>query len=95
MASQTEARSRGEHDVFETADRGFLLLPVAIANAALITVDTDLGAQTGVIDTTTSLTWLKVSATAGLTLRQVLHRWRRAVAWGVIAMRLPMNSLAD
>lgn len=53
------------------AAAAFLLLPVALANAALMTVDTDLGAQTGVTDTTTNLTWLKVSATAGLTPDQV------------------------
>lgn len=51
-----------------------LWLPVAAANAALVTIDTTLGAQTGVVDTGTSLTWLKVSATAGLTPDQVFEQ---------------------
>jgi hypothetical protein len=48
-----------------------LLFPFAMVNAALVTIDTSLGAQTGVLDTTTNLEWLKVSATAGLTPDQV------------------------
>lgn len=50
---------------------GLLALPLAMADAALVTVDTALGSQTGVVDTSTSLAWLKVSATAGLTPDQV------------------------
>lgn len=48
-----------------------LLWPFAAADAALITVDTNLGSATGVIDTSTNLQWLKVSATAGFTPDQV------------------------
>jgi len=48
-----------------------LLLPFAAGHAALITVDTALGPATGVIDTTTNLEWLKLSATAGETPDQI------------------------
>jgi hypothetical protein len=51
-----------------------LSLPLAVANAALITVDTSLGPATGVIDTSTNLEWLKVSTTAGLTPDQVFSQ---------------------
>lgn len=44
-----------------------LLLNAAAAQAALIDVDTGFGAATGIVDTSTGLEWLKVSATAGLT----------------------------
>lgn len=48
-----------------------LSMPFAVAQAALINADTNLGPGTAVIDTSTNLEWLKVSATSGLTPDQV------------------------
>jgi len=48
------------------------LLSSASAHAALITVDTSVGASTGVLDTQSNLQWLNVSATRNLSFNQVL-----------------------
>jgi hypothetical protein len=47
-----------------------LLLPFGLANAALLTVDTPLGASTGVLDTSSGLEWIKPSATTGTSVNQ-------------------------
>jgi hypothetical protein len=47
------------------------LVPLAPARAALIDVDSPLGQATAVLDTSTGLEWLKVSATAGATPDQI------------------------
>jgi hypothetical protein len=48
-----------------------LLMPFAAAHAALMTVDSPLGPETAVLDTSTELEWLKVSITANTTPSQV------------------------
>lgn len=49
-----------------------LFLPFAAAHAALISVDTTFGRDTGVIDTTSGLEWLKLPVASGLSVSQVL-----------------------
>ncbi|MBK4739108.1 PEP-CTERM sorting domain-containing protein [Noviherbaspirillum pedocola] len=49
-----------------------LFLPVAVAHAALMSVDTPFGRATGVIDTTSGLEWLKLPVASGLSVSQVL-----------------------
>jgi hypothetical protein len=49
-----------------------LVLPLAAANAALMSVDTRFGRATGVIDTTSGLEWLKLPVASGLSVSQVL-----------------------
>lgn len=48
-----------------------LLISLASAHAALLTVDTSAGASTGVLDTHSNLQWLNVSATRNLSFNQV------------------------
>lgn len=48
------------------------LLPLAPARAALIDVGSPLGQATAVLDTSTGLEWLKLSAPAGATPDQIL-----------------------
>lgn len=47
-------------------------VPLATAQAALIDTDSPLGPNTAVLDTSTNLEWLKLSATAGQTPDQIL-----------------------
>jgi hypothetical protein len=46
-------------------------VPLATAQAALIDMDSPLGPNTAVLDTSTNLEWLKLSATAGQTPDQI------------------------
>lgn len=46
-------------------------VPLGTAQAALIDMDSPLGANTAVLDTSTNLEWLKLSATAGQTPDQI------------------------
>jgi len=46
-------------------------VPLATAQAALIDMDSPLGSNTAVLDTSTNLEWLKLSATAGQTPDQI------------------------
>jgi hypothetical protein len=69
-------------------------LPVAAAHAAFIRVDTALGPATGVIDTSTNLEWLKVSATAGLTPRPADHWLVREVPERSIVALIGLGAMA-
>lgn len=57
---------------FLTTSIFLLLMSFASAHAALITIDTSVGANTGVLDTQSNLQWLKISATRGLSFNDVL-----------------------
>ena len=46
-------------------------VPLASAQAALIDMDSPLGSNTAVLDTSTNLEWLKLSATTGQTPDQI------------------------
>ena len=46
-------------------------VPLATAQAALIDMDSPLGSNTAVLDTSTNLEWIKLSATAGQTPDQI------------------------
>ncbi|RYZ86918.1 MAG: hypothetical protein EOP06_13620 [Proteobacteria bacterium] len=46
-------------------------IPLATAQAALIDMASPLGSNTAVLDTSTNLEWLKLSATAGQTPDQI------------------------
>lgn len=48
------------------------LMPVVSAYAALITIDTSIGANTAVFDTQSNLQWLKISVTRDLSFNQVV-----------------------